>query len=141
MNMISKNTLVKIIRTIATEIADLDQDELEKLIDGDRELSSIESKNTDVTQHNHSIEIEPILQRLNQCNNRDEARQILHETKNKNTLTLLAKNQSIHIAKHDKREDIENKIIEFIIGSKLRTDAIKTLNLNGSNGDTSKQND
>ena len=42
----------------------------------------------------------------------------------------------LNIQKIDKKEDIENKIIEFIVGSRLRTDAIRGLNL-GENQDDS----
>jgi hypothetical protein len=43
----------------------------------------------------------------------------------------LAKGQKLYVAKNDRREDIENKIIEFVIGAKLRTEAIQPLNLKG----------
>ena len=80
-----------------------------------------------------SNDTEEVWQKLNECNDRDEARQILSTIVNRNTLASLAKNLKIHVTKHDKREDIENKLIESVIGGKLRTEAIQTLNLGGGN--------
>jgi hypothetical protein len=74
-----------------------------------------------------------LVERLNMCKDRDEARRILLEVTNKESLSSLARSQKIHVAKHDRREDIENKIIEFVIGGKLRSEAIQTLNMKGGN--------
>jgi hypothetical protein len=44
---------------------------------------------------------------------------------NKDTLTAIAKSLKVHVVKYDRREDIENKLIEFVIGAKLRRDLQK----------------
>ncbi len=38
----------------------------------------------------------------------------------------------VHINKHDKRDAIEDKIVEFVVGVKLRSEAILCLNLKSS---------
>lgn len=72
-----------------------------------------------------------IMEQLNECTDRDKARELLSSIANKEELTTLAKAQKIHITKNDRREEIENKIIEFFIGAKLRTEAIQSLNMKG----------
>jgi hypothetical protein len=69
---------------------------------------------------------------LNDCKTRDEARHLLSRDPRlgvRENLAQLAKLLSVYVAKHDDWGAIEHKIIEFTVGSKLRTDAIQGLNL------------
>jgi DNA-binding TFAR19-related protein (PDSD5 family) len=76
-----------------------------------------------------------VWQKLNDCKDRDVARQVLSSIARRDALASFARMQKIHVTKQDRREDIENKLIEFVIGGKLRTQAIQTLNLKGGSGE------
>jgi hypothetical protein len=52
-------------------------------------------------------------------------------------LAAFARLLKVHVVKHDRRDDIESKIVEFVIGGKLRTEAIRSLNLKGASGQSS----
>jgi tRNA(Ser,Leu) C12 N-acetylase TAN1 len=71
------------------------------------------------------------LAKLNECKDRDSARETLSAIKNRDALASLARTLKVHVVKRDRREDIESKIVEFVIGGKLRTEAIRSLNLKG----------
>ncbi|MEG0772630.1 hypothetical protein [Clostridium sp.] len=59
-------------------------------------------------------------------NTRDEARAYINSSKlKKPDLIFLSKFMSVHINRSDKKEDIINNIIESVIGSRLRVEAIK----------------
>ena len=131
--MMQKHTLAKALRAIATALDNLDQEEVEQLISGKGRFTLNLSDKPKMNNRISSNDTEEVWQKLNECNDRDEARQILSTIVNRNTLASLAKNLKIHVTKHDKREDIENKLIESVIGGKLRTEAIQTLNLGGGN--------
>ena len=129
--MMQKHTLAKALRAIAAALDNLDQEEVEQLISGKGRFTLNLSDKPKMNNRISSNDTEEVWQKLNECNDRDEARQILSTIVNRNTLASLAKNLKIHVTKHDKREDIENKLIESVIGGKLRTEAIQTLNLGG----------
>lgn len=77
---------------------------------------------------NPNIPYTIILQKLNDCKDRQEAIKIL-SVMNRASLASFAKTLKIHVTNYDRRKDIELKIIEFIVGAKLRTNAINSINL------------
>jgi hypothetical protein len=72
-----------------------------------------------------------VLAKLNDCKDRAEAREILSTIVGRDAIESIARTLKVHVVKHDRREDIEAKIVEFVIGGKLRTQAIQSLNLKG----------
>jgi len=133
--MKQKNIFSKLLRVIATVIENLSDDEIDSLLSGKATLNyqSI-SISKDDQKKLPEIENEDIVNKLNKCKDREEAKVILSEVPNKDTLTAIAKSLKVHVVKYDRREDIENKLIEFVIGAKLRTKAIDSLNMKGGNG-------
>jgi len=106
--------------------------EIEQLISGNAKLifsSLTNSKDEEVAKS--MVYPEEMISRLSECTTREEARTVLSTLTNKEALTAIAKSLKLHIVKYDRREDIENKLIEFLIGSKLRKDAINSLNMTG----------
>lgn len=130
--MIKKQTFSKLLRIIATTIDDLDEVDIDKLLSGKGKLVVADSNILKTKPEPMPIiGHQEILHNLNDCKDRDEARRLLSGIAKKEELTAIAKSQKLHITKQDRREDIENKIIEFFIGAKLRTDAIQSLNMKG----------
>jgi len=135
--MIKKNALAKALRILATTIESLREEEVELLLEGKGKLTFAPSEKPKVVQVEQSVDHAELMTRLNECKDRDEARKVLLSVTTKDALTSLAKSQKLYITKNDRREDIESKIIEFVIGAKLRTEAIQTLNLkSGGNQST-----
>ncbi len=129
-----KHLLVKVLRAITAAIDNLDQEELEQLIAGKGKLTFNLTEKSKKVGGSSLGDAQEVWQRLNQCKDRDEARQVLGAIPNRDALASFAKAQKIHVEKHDRREDIENKLIEFVIGGRLRTEAIQTLNLKAGGG-------
>jgi hypothetical protein len=129
--MINKSTFTKTLRIILSTLETLEENEIEQLVSGKGKLIFVASNAPEKNSTTISLNHESIIQQLNECKDRDDARQLLASITNKETLTTIAKLQKIHIVKNDRREDIENKLIEFVIGAKLRTEAIQSLNFKG----------
>lgn len=129
--MISKSTIVDVFRVISSTFEKLEEHEIEQLVSGKGKLIFVASDAPKDDSIPTSLSNEAIIQQLNECKDRDDAKQFLASIANKETLATIAKLQKIHIVKNDRREDIEDKLIEFVIGAKLRTDAIQSLNLKG----------
>jgi hypothetical protein len=129
--MIQKSTLAKVLRTLAATIEGMADEDMELLLAGKCKLSFTPSEKQKSPHAEPSADHAVLISRLNDCKDRDEARQVLLSVATKDALTSLAKAQKLYVAKNDRREDIENKIIEFVIGAKLRSEAIQTLNLKG----------
>jgi protein subunit release factor A len=131
-----KSTLSKALRAIVPAVEALDQHQLDALLSGKGKLVFVENekaqKITSTKIHDAESVVGPIRERLDKCKDRDEARSVLKEIPSKETLSSLARSLQIHIVNNDRREDIENKIVEFTVGAKLRSEAIRTLNMKGS---------
>jgi len=135
--MIQKNALTKLLRVLASTIDNLDEADIDLLLSGKGRLIYTPFDKQKNTQSELVMDHDALMDKLNNCKDREEARQVLSSVTNKDTLASLAKSQKLYVAKHDRREDIENKIIEFVIGAKLRTEAIQTLNLKGGGSENS----
>ena len=135
--MAEKNKYSKMLRVIATTLESLNGEQLEALMSGKAKLIYEPVKNSlTEKQPKFTNDFDDIIDRLSNCQDRDEARKILSDIPNKEILISIAKTQKIHVIKSDRREDIEDKLIEFIIGAKLRTEAIHSLNLKGGSGNS-----
>jgi DNA-binding TFAR19-related protein (PDSD5 family) len=127
-----KVPLPKTLRAIASALEALDEKELDALVAGRGKLVFVASERPAERHEASAAEAAEVLGRLSSCTDREQARAVLSEISSKEALTSLARSQKIHVTKQDRREDIESKIIEFVIGGKLRSDAIRTLNMKGA---------
>lgn len=128
--MSQKNLFTKLLRLLANSIENLEQDQIELLLAGKAKLVyTVNEKPKDEAPQ--SIDHTALLARLNDCQDRDQARLVLAELPNRDAVAAFARSQKIHVIKSDRREELEDKIIEFLIGRKLRTEAIQTLNMKG----------
>jgi hypothetical protein len=126
----SKSPLAKTLRAIASALENLEPHELDALVAGRGRLVFVSNEQPD-KQMPKDMDIQTILGRLNRCENREDAQKVLSEISSRERLATIAKALKVHVVKDDRREDIEKKIISFAIGSKLRTEAIQSLNLRG----------
>ncbi len=140
-----KNEIAEFLLAMGKFIKSMSDDDYAKFLKGDLQLQEFKKKKVRIKDSLKKLtdsDIEIIIDKIKITNNRDEAKIILANEESlslKENLVKVARALKIHIQKIDKKEDIENKIIEFIIGSRLRTDAIRGLNL-GENQDESNIN-
>jgi hypothetical protein len=130
-----KSTITKALRAIASALDDLEQHELDALAAGRGRLIFVPSDKPQGKSDSPNFDVQAIVGSLNQCENREDAQRLLAGVESKDRLVAIAKALKVHVVKHDRREDIENKVIAFAIGSKLRTEAIQSLNLRGGSPD------
>ena len=124
---------MKLMRIFVSTIESLDQDQVDQLMNGKAKLTVLTSSRAkDVRQP--LVDQSEVMTQLNDCKDRTEAHQILSAIKSRDALASFAKSLKVHVVKHDRREDIESKVIEFVIGGKLRTEAISSLNLKAGSG-------
>ncbi|MCK9297217.1 MAG: hypothetical protein M0P70_19285 [Desulfobulbaceae bacterium] len=129
--MNKKTSFAKSLRALASVLEGLEDKDIELVLAGKGKLVFMPLENQKDSKTKEAMGHAPIMEQLNECTDRNKARELLSSIANKEELTALAKAQKIHITKNDRREEIENKIIEFFIGAKLRTEAIQSLNMKG----------
>lgn len=77
-------------------------------------------------------DITAVEKRLSACGSREEGRKILSSLKlKKASLLKIAESQGISVRKGDTVAVISDAIIEFLIGSRLRSNAFETIDLRG----------
>lgn len=126
-----KSPLSRSLRVIAAALDALDEQELEALVAGKGRLVFVPNDKAQERNEYSLVDMEAIAEQLFSCGDREQGRSVLSGITNKDALSALARSLKIHVAKHDRREDIENKIIETTIGARLRSEAIQTLNMKG----------
>jgi hypothetical protein len=132
--MIEKSSLTRLFRLFAATVDGLDQQQIDQLLAGKGKLIfSVAGK---AKEKNNVLPVDQaaIVANLNACKSREDARRVLSAITGRDALAALARTLKVHVIKNDRREDIEAKIIEFVTGGKLRTEAIQSLNLKGGTG-------
>src|ERR1039458_6652334 len=136
--MIPRDNLAKLFRILAAAIDGLDQLQLDQLLAGEGKLVFNNAEKVKETGTTRAVDQTTILQELNGCQERDEAHRTLSAITSRDALASFARALKVHVVKRDRREDIESKIIEFVMGGRLRTEAIQSLNLKGFGNTPSK---
>ena len=121
----------RMLREIATTLDGLDPDEIEAIVVGKGRLVFEPIESGSAKARLSSFDVHAIVEKLNLCEDRETAQRLLAEVESKDRLVAVAKVLKVHVVKHDRREDVEQKLIAFAIGGKLRTEAIQSLNLRG----------
>ncbi|MEG0707402.1 MAG: hypothetical protein RSD26_12495 [Cellulosilyticaceae bacterium] len=121
--LISKDTLK--ITTMALEFINrIDDDTAKKLLEGECIFGIVESGKNKIPVNKATTDAKYI-KTLKQLYSRDEAREYLSKLKLTNVqLIHMAKELAIHIKSGDKKAVIIDKIVEGIVGSKLRMQAL-----------------
>ncbi|MCG3142250.1 MAG: hypothetical protein HDKAJFGB_03658 [Anaerolineae bacterium] len=134
--MTDKRELSKLFQAFSKMLETMTEEEYKQFLSGELQFSFVhERKKKEQIQKASPEDLQAIISQLRLSKSREEARQILQGDERmqlKDNLTQIAKLLKVHIIKQDKRDEIENKIIEFVIGSKLRSEAIQGVNLKSS---------
>ncbi|MBF0136255.1 MAG: hypothetical protein H7833_20580 [Magnetococcus sp. DMHC-1] len=75
------------------------------------------------------LNLDIIKNQLSECKNREEAITLLSSIGTKEKLVELARSMEVFITKSDRREEVEDKIVEFAVGRRLASEAIRTLKM------------
>lgn len=128
----TKSGTPKLLRALATALDGLSKAELDLLLAGKGRLIYLPEASDPKKPEAQEHDVSALITKLAACNTREDAQCLLMEVETKDRLVALAKAMKVHTVKNDRREDIESKLIAFAIGSRLRSEAINTLNLGSS---------
>ncbi len=142
----SKREVSNLLKAVVQALKELDESQYQQLLEGKGRIQFIgleprvttgksrKGKPSLKIKLNHD-QLRVLAHQLHGCQTREEARELLVKDNRvllKDTLVQLARLLSIHVNKDNKREVIEDKIVEFVVGARLRSEAIMSLNLKGS---------
>lgn len=127
---ITKEQTLELVSLALRTIAQLSEKEVNSLLNKEATLvvKSVKGQGRKINKVDimEFGKIEKHTQAISNFNTREKAKDYLNSIKlKKEELIILAKLMSVHINKSDKKEEIINKIIESVVGSKLRVEAIK----------------
>jgi rRNA maturation endonuclease Nob1 len=139
-----KNEFADLLVAVGKFLKSLSDEDYNKFLKGNFQLSEITQKKVRKKESIKQLtqtDIDIIIEKIKTANSREEVQNILSNEASlslKENLTKVARSLKILVQKIDKKEDIENKIIEFTIGSRLRNDAIRGLNLGNKEDNSNK---
>lgn len=137
----NKSEFAEMLRTLAEALDGMPESEFEALLGNSHQRSVSAPKSSKAKKKisdNSKVtddELKQLLPELQRCATREDVREVLQKDPRvllKDNLERLAKLLKVHVNKHDKREVIEEKVVESAIGVRLRSEAILGLNLKGS---------
>ena len=135
-----RTEISNLLKVITKALNELDDSQFLKLIQGKGKIKFVDlgerekvkrpnRKNTNKVALNDS-EIQSLAIEIRKCQTREEAAELLHMNGReirRESLERLARILQVYIAKSDRISVIEDKIIEFAVGVRLRTEAIRGL--------------
>ena len=127
----------RFLRRYAQFLEELSEADLEALIDGRARLALVregEERPQPAHRRPYDGEFVALIERLRATESREEALRILSDdprVAGKDGIVRLARALKLHINRHDKRETVEDRVVESVIGVRLRSEAIQGLSLKG----------
>jgi hypothetical protein len=142
---ITKNELSSILRALAVTLDALNDQQFQNWIQGKGRLVYREEKlpadiSSNVPSRELPVTVDPrvenIIARLNKCTSREEASSFLVNSKlTKAVLQDLCRSIQVHALKSDTKDRLVQKIVESLVGARLRSEAIKQTDLKGRSTD------
>ncbi len=128
----SKQTIAKLLVAFADAMNSMDDREFDLLIQGKAKLRLVEEK--PIQEKNREADacldnvVAELAQKLNEAESRESAESLLasiNHPRRRNFLLLLAQACGVTVGSKDRIARIEQKLVEDVVGSKLRSQAIK----------------
>lgn len=129
----SKQTIAKLLVAFADALDSMDDREFDLLIQGKARLRLVEEQKTEKKPLDDSCldeAIAEIAQKLNEAESREAAGTLLasiNQPRRRDFLVLLAKACGVRMESKDSIPKIEQKLIENVVGSRLRSEAIRNV--------------
>lgn len=136
--MTARQDMKRLLQALSKMLDQMTEEEYEQFLSGELKLSFVhkDKENRQVKEISEE-DLKSLSCTINELKDREKAQYFLKNDPRvhlKNNLVRLAKFLQVHVVKSDKREIIEEKIIEFVVGAKLRSEAIQGVNLKSSGG-------
>lgn len=142
----SKREVSNLLKAVVQALKELDESQYQQLLEGKGRIQFIDLEPRVTTGKSKKGKAPPktkltveelhvLANQLQTCQTREEARELLYKgdlALLKENLTQLARLLGIHVDKNDRNKTIEDKIVESVVGVRLRSEAIRGLNLKGS---------
>lgn len=131
--------IAKALRSCADFLARLDEGQLERFLDGTLSLALIETgpphraapeeSTPDLPRPDPGLMLQEVLRT---AVSREEALKVVRQKDvTKPVLLSLARRLQVRVERHDGRAALEEKLVEAIVGSRLRSEAIQGVSLKG----------
>lgn len=145
-----KNEISSLFIVIARTLEDLSEKQYDKILSGkgklvyqEEDIQKNEIINMRIPKRRviEDSEILSISTQLCNLNTREEAYDLLKSNKmniGKSDLVKLSSLLKVYVSKNDTRDKIIDKIVESVVGAKLRSEAIKNTDLKGGSSQISK---
>lgn len=133
----------RVLKKCAEFFEDVSEADFARFLDGTLKLALLgpegerSAEEGDDRSRRGPVELNQIAERLRAAASREEALRLLHNEEQmtgRNDLAQLARYLRIHVTKQDKRDSLGDKIIEAVIGVRLRSEAIQDVNLKSASG-------
>ena len=128
----SKQTIAKLLLAFADAMNSMDEREFDLLIQGKAKLRLVQEKPKQEKNRESDACLDHVVaelaQKLNDVESRESAESLLasiNHPRRRNFLILLAQACGVTVGSKDRIARIEQKLIEDVVGSKLRSQAIK----------------
>ncbi|MCY3898811.1 MAG: hypothetical protein OXF86_09590 [Caldilineaceae bacterium] len=127
----SKANLAKFLIAVADALNSMDSREFELLLDGKAKLRIAENRKTEkriLDDSNLNKAVNELAERLKNADSRGAAKRVIasiSHSRKREFLVLLAEACDIRVMSKDTIGTIEQKLIESVVGSKLRSKAIR----------------
>ena len=132
----SKDSFLGLLKVLTKSFEGLSEEQYEKLLTGQarlvyQDLSTTAAK-APAKKAENKVDLSEYIDRLPLFSSREEAKAYLRDSKlRKQDLGDIAKHFKVHILKSDKRDKMIDKIVETVVGARLRSDAIRDTDLKG----------
>ena len=131
--MTARQDMKRLLQALSKMLDQITEEEYEQFLSGELKPNFVhEEKENKQVKEISEEDLNLLSYKINELKDREDAQDFLRNdprVKLKDNLVRLAKFLQVHVLKSDKREIIEEKIIEFVIGAKLRSEAIQGVNL------------
>ena len=128
----SKQTITKLLIAFADAMNSMDEREFDLLIAGKAKLRLVEDrphrKAKPVEDMRIDKAVSDMAERLREIDSREDAETLMASIdvpRKKNFLLMLSRNCGVNVGSKDNIPRIEQKLIEHVVGSKLRSEAIR----------------
>ena len=133
-----RRELGQLLGLLSNTLLKIDDQQFQNLLNGNAELiyqEKVQSERKEVEEKQKELQqvVDPLSNLIDQLllsSSREQANQHLLEANlKKDELLNLAKRLNVHITRNDRKNVILEKIVEVMVGSKLRSEAIESIDL------------
>lgn len=134
----ARSDIGRFLRRCAQFFDEMSDSEVESFIEGRLKLALVREgheRPQPLARRPHDDEFASLIEQLRAAESRAEALRILNKDPRlaaKGGIVQLARALELHVNKHDKRETVEDRVVEAVVGVRLRSEAIQGMSLKAS---------